>query len=335
MPGSNTPAGLEHIEGLGLNILNKSDLQAIHEATLEVLENVGIETTDPEALQLYADAGCEVDFEKHVVKIPEYVVEKALRSAPSRVRLAALDKKKDLVLRSGPYVNWAPFGVGIQFFEYDRDGHHKVRASTEADLKKSMAVCDWCEGYNVADPTITARDWLEKGRADLHELCTALCNTTKPFTYGEADGTHFDDYFELNRIIYGGDEELARKRPLINMCNCPTSPLEFCSNGSQVIINSAKQNIPNCVLSMALAGGTGPVSLEGTLVVQNAEVLAGITLAQITNRGAPVTYGCSTTIMDLRKGTAAVGAPEMALIGAAVARLSQFYGIPCSDVAGS
>lgn len=316
-------------------MLNKDDLRAIHEATLDVLENVGIETTDPEALQLYADAGCEVDFEKCIVRIPEYVVEAALRSAPSRVRFAALDKKKDLVLRSGPYVNWAPFGVGIQFFEFDSNGHHMIRDSTEEDLRKSMVVCDWCDGYNVADPTITARDWMEKGRGDLHELCTALTNTTKPFTYGEADGDHFDDYFELNKLVYGGDEELARKRPLINMCNCPTSPLQFCENGSQVIIKSARQNIPNCVLSMALAGGTGPITMEGTLVVQNAEVLAGITLAQIAKRGAPVTYGCSTTIMDLRKGTASVGAPEMALIGAAVAKLSQFYGIPCSDVAGS
>ncbi len=331
---ANIPAGQEHIEGLGLEMLNKSDLKLINEITMDVLENVGIETKDHEALQLYADAGCEVDFEKCVAKIPEYLVEDALRSAPSRVKLTAIDKKKDLVLRSGPYVNWAPFGVGIQFLEFDANGKHKVRASTEADLKKSMTICDWCDGFNVADPTITARDWTEKGRADLHEVQTALCNTTKPFTFGEPESDGFDDYFEMAKIVYGGDEELARKRPLINVCNCPTSPLQICENSTQITIKAARRMIPDVIISMSMAGGTGPITLEGTFLTQNAEVLAGVTLAQIANKGAPVTYGSATTIMDLRRGIASGGAPEMALLSAAVAQLSQFYGIPCGDAAG-
>ncbi|NPE27985.1 hypothetical protein HNV12_08425 [Methanococcoides sp. SA1] len=325
----------DDLGGLSLEMLSKEDVRYITQATFDVLEAVGVRIGDLEALALYDDAGCEVDHKSGVVKIPEYVVTDALRSAPSRVRYAAIDKKKDVVVRAGGDVHWAPFGVGIQFFEYGANGNHTVRPSTEADLKKSMAICDWCDSYNVADPTITASDVVGNGRCDLHEIAVALANTTKPFTYGEPLPDGFDDYFEMTKIVYGGDEEQAIKRPLVNMCYCPTSPLEICDIGSQLAIRAARSNVPNCVLSMAMAGGTSPITLEGTLVVQNAEVLAGIVLAQIANKGSPSTYGCSTTIMDQRRGTAAVGAPEMALISSAAAQLCQYYDIPCTNVAGS
>jgi trimethylamine--corrinoid protein Co-methyltransferase len=83
-----------------------------------------------------------------------------------------------------------------------------------------------------------------------------------------------------------------------------------------------------------MAGGSAPVTLAGTLVVHNAEVLAGITVAQLTEPGARVVYGSSTTAMDLRFATASVGSPEMALIGAAVAQMSKQYRLP-SCIAGA
>ena len=83
-----------------------------------------------------------------------------------------------------------------------------------------------------------------------------------------------------------------------------------------------------------MAGASSPVSLSGTLVTHNAEVLAGITLAQLTERGAPVVYGSSTTAMDLRLASASVGSPECGLINAAVAQLARCYLLP-SWVAGA
>ena len=83
-----------------------------------------------------------------------------------------------------------------------------------------------------------------------------------------------------------------------------------------------------------MAGGTTPVTLAGTLVTHNAEVLAGIVLGQAVKRGAPNLYGSSTTIMDLRSATATIGCPELGMLSAAVAKMAQFYQIP-SYVAGS
>jgi trimethylamine--corrinoid protein Co-methyltransferase len=131
----------------------------------------------------------------------------------------------------------------------------------------------------------------------------------------------------------GGMDEL-RQRPIIGFGICPVSPLKLPRDATEVIVETARLGLPNVVLSMAMAGGSAPVTLAGTLVIHNAEVLSGITLAQLTQGGAPVTYGSSSTAMDLRFAAAAVGSPEIALIGAAVAQLARQYRLP-SLIAGA
>jgi len=104
-------------------------------------------------------------------------------------------------------------------------------------------------------------------------------------------------------------------------------------HSATVVIEAANHFIPIDILSMVMAGASSPISLSGALVTTNAEVLAGVVLTQLTNPGAPVWYGCSSTTFDMRRGTATVGAPEMAMLNTAAAELSNFYGIP-SYVAG-
>ena len=101
----------------------------------------------------------------------------------------------------------------------------------------------------------------------------------------------------------------------------------------EILMETARLDMPVNVISMAMAGGTSPVTLAGTLVNHNAEILSGITLSQLTHKGAPVIYGSSTTAMDLKLAAATVGTPECALISGAVARLARYYALP-SYVAG-
>jgi trimethylamine--corrinoid protein Co-methyltransferase len=112
------------------------------------------------------------------------------------------------------------------------------------------------------------------------------------------------------------------------------SPLKLVRDTCEIIMGAAREGMCCNILSMAMAGGSSPVTLAGTLVTHNAEVLAGVTLAQLTKRGAPVLYGSSTTAMDLRLASASVGSPECGLIGAAVAQMARRYLLP-SWVAGA
>jgi trimethylamine--corrinoid protein Co-methyltransferase len=159
-------------------------------------------------------------------------------------------------------------------------------------------------------------------------MMTSLEYTTKHFHHIDPVGEHVEYYWDMAVAYYGGDKKLAKEKPIFSMLVCPTSPLELSHNAAQVIIKGARLGIPVNVLSMAMAGGSSSVFLAGTLVTHNAEVIAGIVLSQITNPGAPVWYGSSTTTFDLKRGTAPVGSPELGVISAAVAKLGQFYGLP-------
>lgn len=326
--------GRRPLEGVSLELFSEDDLRALHYATMDVFINTGIQVSDAEARAIFKEGGCLVDEKTMVVKIPEYVVNRALLDCPSKFVLWGRDKKNNVKQEHKGKVHWTCFGTGVKMCNYQAPGKYTTVDSTEKDLADTAKICDWAENINYYSLAVSARDWAGKGAQDVHETLTPLMNTTKHFHHIDPVGENVDYYQQIAVAYYGGDEEEARKKPLFSTLLCPTSPLELSVNACQVIIKGARFGTPVNVLSMAMAGGSSPVHLAGTLVTHNAEVLAGIVLAQLVQPGAPVWYGSSTTTFDLKKGTAPVGSPELGLISAAVAKLGQYYGLP-TFVAGS
>jgi trimethylamine--corrinoid protein Co-methyltransferase len=120
---------------------------------------------------------------------------------------------------------------------------------------------------------------------------------------------------------------------MMNGC-CSISPLVIPEGTAETIIETAKAGIPLMCLSMAMAGGMAPVTIAGSLIVTNAEILGALTLSQLVRKGTPFVYGSSTGTLDMRHNAAAmVGCPELALISTGVAALAQMYNVP-SLVAG-
>jgi trimethylamine---corrinoid protein Co-methyltransferase len=130
-----------------------------------------------------------------------------------------------------------------------------------------------------------------------------------------------------------GGRDALRERPIIGFGMCTVSPLQLPAQASDISLGTARAGLPHSVLSMCMSGGSSPQTLAGTLVLHNAEVLAGITLVQLAVRGAPVLYSSSTTAMDLRLGSASVGMPETGLLNACIGQIARRYAIP-SWVAG-
>jgi trimethylamine--corrinoid protein Co-methyltransferase len=320
--------GREMLEGVSLEIFSQEALRAIDHASMEVMSNPGIQVSVPEARALFKEAGCEVDERTKVVRIPEYVVRRALMTAPSKFTLWGREKKYNLEQEHMGKVHWTCFGTGIKMCNYLGPGQYQTVDSTSKDVAATAKLVDWAEHIDYYSLAVSARDWAGRGKEDVHEMMISMENTAKHFHHIDPVGENVEHYFELAKALYGGDEEEARKKPVFSMLLCPTSPLELSSNACQVIVKGARLGIPVNVLSMAMSGGSAPVFLAGTLVTHNAEVLAGITLSQLASPGAKVWYGSSTTAFDLKRGTAPVGSPELGLISAAVAKMGQYYGLP-------
>ena len=305
--------------------LGQDELYAIHEGSLEILAQVGIQVKSEKARDIFTAAGATAKDE--IVKIPSYIVEDCIKSAPSVVLLAGRNRKNDYVIKQDK-VAFINFGEGVNVIDpYTRE----YRMSTKEDLGRNTRVADAIDVLPVAYRSVASQD--KHGFVQsLHNAEIMFQNTSKHIFIGPAGEANALKIIDMAAEIVGGKNEL-KQRPIITFNVCPTSPLQLSPPASDVIIEGAKAGIPSNIISMALAGATAPITLAGALVTHNAEVLSAVVLSQLVERGAPVFYGSSTSTMDFRHMTTPVGSPELAMINNAVAQLSRYYLLP-SFVAG-
>ena len=317
----------QHSQRLSLNGLTDDELGDIHQATLDVLENTGLFIETDEALEVFDGAGAEIDHHNKIVKIPPRLVEDAIQSAPSKILLAGRDPKHDIELGTGR-VHFTNFSEGIEVVD---PFNGERRSPVKADLANAAKLVDCLDEIDVCEKAVGSSD-MPQEVLPLHNAEAMLTNTTKHCCVGPGSGFLLQKLVQMAGAISGGIKKF-QKRPILSFTTCPVSPLKLINECCEIIIEAAKSRSIINILSMAMAGGTSPVTLAGTLVTHNAEVLGGITLNQLVNKGAPVIYGSSTTAMDLKIGAASVGTPECAIISGAVARLARYYALP-SYVAG-
>lgn len=320
--GRNLLAGKKSNGGFSLNVFTEDECYEIHLATLEVLQKTGMFVEDEAAMELFGDNGATVDRKKKIVKIPPHMVEDAVRSTPPKVFLAGRTAKNDFVMEN-TRVGFTNFGEGVQVIDPETG---ELRKTTKQDVADTAKVVDYLDEIDVYLRAVGAHE-VPQEVAPLHNAEAFFPNTSKHCFIGPIDGYNVRKLVEMAAVIAGGRENL-KDRPLLSFNTCPVSPLKLVKDACEIIMEGARNGIAVNVLSMAMAGGSTPVHMAGTLVDHNAEVLSGIVLGQLTQKGTPMIYGSSTTAMDLRFGTAAVGSPECGMINAAVARLGNYYGLP-------
>ena len=310
-----------HAGGIGLAPLSESDLDDLHAATLETLERVGIWVEADDALDVFADGGCQVDRDTHIVRIPSHIVEESIAKAPSSFVLCGRDPENDVLLEPGR-VCFANFTEGLEVNDL-RTGEHRV--SVKQDIADAITVVDAMSEIDLALLPVAARDCDHAPSA--HGYDAAVRSTTKHVHVPAISKAETEAVIEMAALVSGGMDEL-RERPIMSAGACTVSPLKIPRDVSEVCLTMARAGLPTLHMAMTLAGATGPVTVAGTMVVQNAEALAALTLVQLAAPGAKVIYGSSTAGMDLRFGAAVVGTPELALISSSLGQLCRRYGLP-------
>jgi trimethylamine--corrinoid protein Co-methyltransferase len=322
-----TVAATEMVTGWGLRTFTRDGLDELHAATLDVLRTTGVSVDCDEALDILEKGGCWTNNKTRVVRFPDHVVNQAISLCPSHILLAGRDPENDFMM-GGKQVGFTTFGVGVLTEDLETG---EIRNSTKEDVADIARLTDALPHLDVLTAPVVARDKPDQSY-DLHMLEAALVNCSKHYGSDSEDGARTKLLIEMAAAVAGGLEEL-KQRPIVSFGVCPTSPLQIGGPTAEVVIEAARHWMPCNILSMVMAGASSPISLSGALVVHNAEVLAGIVLAQLTNPGAPVMYGSSSTTLDMKNATAVVGVPEMAMISAGAADLANYYGLP-SYVAG-
>ena len=309
-----------------LQVLSQEQIEQIHLATLELLERTGIQITHPRALEILHGAGARVDGNR--VHIPAWMVEDAIRTAPSRVVLGRRDGQRAVFLEGDKV--W--FGPSVDCVDYLDPFTEERRRFVSDDCRITSTVADALPNYTWV-MTIGMADDVPPDIADRVIAKQVFTYCEKPLVFCCKDANSVRDIYEMALLI-AGSEERFRQAPTIVHYSEPISPLLYYDPAVEKIIFSAEKGIPLINYPAPQAGSTAPATFAGLIVQGSAESLSGLVLAQLVRPGAPFIYGAFATVMDMRTTVFSYGAPEMSLMVAAMAQMAQYYRLPFFGTAG-
>jgi trimethylamine---corrinoid protein Co-methyltransferase len=307
--------------------LSAADIQAIHQASLHVLYETGVEVAHPAARSRFAAAGAAVDGAR--VRLDEGLVTAALATVPHQVLLAAREGQADLLLE-GRRVHFGTGGSPASVLEC---GATQTRPARLADVARLAILADVLPEIDFFVLPVTPAD-IPVSAIATGRFYAALRHTTKHIMGGLINLQGARDVYEMG-VMLAGSPEALRARPFISgITSWMVSPLAFDTDVTDILTFWCEQGLPVALSAAPMAGSTAPITLAGTLVQLNAEQLAGMVYSQLVRPGTPVLAGYIPGQMDLRSGGYLGGTSEFGLMQAAVAQLAQFYDVPLYCSAG-
>jgi len=305
-----------------LEILDEDEIRRIHEASLEVLSEVGIVYYSRRALDVLEEHGAQVDRETASAKLPPALVEEALRTLPGRFVLGGRTREYDLPLDGEhAYVT----SDGCATFVREADG--TVRDSTKRDVFDAARVVHGLANISATSALVSAQDSPIETRV-LHEFDACMRASAKhTFVVSIKEDWEARSLIRMAEAVAGGSKELY-ERPTFSVILGSVSPLHQERFGMDLAFTLAPAGIPLMLYPMPILGATAPVTPAGAAVMTNAEVLGAVAAIQLAHPGARLIHAGGPTSLFMRTGSYFANVPEALLLRAAQAQMAAFYGLP-------
>jgi trimethylamine---corrinoid protein Co-methyltransferase len=305
-----------------LEILREDQVEAIHRAALQLLSDTGVRVMLPEAREILGGSETRIDEETEIVRFDPELVESCLQAAPSSIEMASRTGRRNMIL-GGTSVALLPVAGPPNATDLDRGR----RAGTLQDFEDFLKLTQSFDVLHSLCPSVEPQD-VELSVRHLQMTLSQLQLSDKvPFIYARGRA-QVADCMEVIRIGSGDDEASFDDTPRCWTVINTNSPRQIDLPMCEGIIDFARSGQVSVITPFTLAGAMAPVSLAGALTQQHAEALAGITLAQLARRGAPVVYGAFTSNVDMRSGAPAFGTPEAFKAAIASGQLARHIGLP-------
>jgi trimethylamine--corrinoid protein Co-methyltransferase len=305
-------------------ILSKEDIQQIHDTSMKLLANVGVQFPYEPALAAFQRQGVRTDRQR--VYLTEDQVMKALANVPKEFTIHARNPERNVVVGGGRPV-FAP-GYGAPFLvdaAPSDDGVVGKRAPTMEDYVNLVKIAHALPNQDMSGHLIVEPDVANADTVHVRMLHAHMIHSDKPFIGSTAGKRGAQHTMDMARILFG--EDLGDKAVCISLINSLT-PLGYSTESLEALVEFATVRQPVVIAALAMSGSTSPITLAGTLATQTAELLAGIVLTQLISPGTPVVFGSTSTNIDMKSGALAIGSPELSQMIAAHAQLARHYGLP-------
>jgi trimethylamine:corrinoid methyltransferase-like protein len=301
-------------------LLTNEQVEQIHETSIKILSQIGMEFDYLPALELLKKGGAKVEGQR--VFFSDKLIKEQIDKAPSQFRLYARDPEKDVII-GGDNTVYTP-GYGAPFITELKTGR---REGTLKDFVNFVKLTGASPNQDICSGTVIEPNDVQHEIRHVQMLYTAMKYSDKCFMGSALGEQGAKDSVQMASILFGSEAQLAEKPRFISIL-CSLSPLRFDARMLGALMEYARVGQPQLISCLSIAGATGPVTLAGNLALQNAEILAGIVLSQLVREGTPVIFAGVSSNAEMRIGALSVGSPEMAMNTAATAQMARYYNLP-------
>jgi trimethylamine--corrinoid protein Co-methyltransferase len=318
-------SGIANLENFRFPRLSDDECRRMHEASLEILERIGVRLDLEEAVVMLKKAGASV-FDGNVVRVPSYLVEKALKTAPKQVTL--YDRQGNLAMPVGGYRCF--FGPGSDCLSIIDHRTGERRNPVLKDLEEGVRLCDSLENIDFVMSMVLPAD-VDKTLADRYQMEAMLTCSTKPIIFVTYEMSGCRDAVQMAEAVAGGSDAL-REKPMIACYINVVSGVHHNKESLQKLLFLASKNLPSLYIPASTAALTSPVTPAGSVAMDYAGVLVGLVLSQLKREGAPVivTGMPPGGTFDMKTMVTSYCEPERTITQA----MSHFYGLPMFSIAG-
>lgn len=306
--------------------ISEADLNKMHAATCELLIDCGVRVRSERFIEAAKKVGLSVSQEEgtenHLVKFTQEQIDEGIKLAPKKFTMYGIDDSYEIHWGDG--AAYSQTCVGMPFIRDIETGERRnTNIQDEADF---IRVQDALSNIDVIS-CITAQGIPEHAANAIQTACMVK-NTTKPLHICIAS---YKEVEQVANILYtvAGSKEKFLEKPFAYLQPSPVSPLEYGSGPGDATIGIVEQGLPIGIIPCPMMGATGPMTLIGSVVQHNAEMLAGVIIAELMHPGLPVVMSPRVTFMDMSTAMGLWAAPEMGLAAASSVALTRYYGIPC------
>lgn len=308
---------------LTIQLLSDTEKNKIHERSLDILANTGMQINTPKGRKVLESAGADVNHQTHVVKFPRVLVEQSLKTAPKQFKLGGRRPGWEFPMNQGNSTMCFD-GEGVSTIDRDTG---EIRPSCTQDLLDVTRIGDAIDELGIYWCSVTPHDRGETLTDYLKYQINVFRNFSKHIQDPFKSTLQTPWLLEILQVIFGDKETIRRDHPYSTLL-CPQSPLIIQEEYTDAILDLKGWNIPVAVMPMALMGATAPASMVSTLTLVNCEVLGSLCLLQANEPGVPVIYAPVASLMDPRSARYFCGGIENSVMHAAAAEMSRFYQLP-------
>ena len=297
-----------------LRFMSPDEIETVHQATLQILSQIGIVLTEAGGREKLLAAGASQGGDRML--LPPELVQWALAQCPPQVQVRGRGGKTT-VLGDGS-LHWHNLGGAKDVYDHSQA---ECRPALVQDVRDSARLLDALPSVNTVTPFFTPQD------VPGQSMSLAMYRHTLPCTLKPIHGPGVQTAEEV-RLAVRMAEVIGPPYETLTFGISPVSPLYLPDDVVQAVMQAAAFGVPVGPLPCPTAGATAPFSMAGALAQQNAEVLATLVLAQVTHPGLPIFYCGRLAMMEPRTGMSVWGGAEMGMVSAGTVQLAHFYGLP-------